>query len=238
VTQTCELTPPPHYIQTLARTLKLTYISHRYVYPPGNDKTLYFDAALPTAANQYGTLDFFDNPSVTMENGFWNKNVTGITGVQGTYIVVRFKSLKESPTQTNDVEQCLDPLTFNPTPSPTRPLGYNVRVFFENRVITFAGAITYDAATFPSPACRPNGNANPNANIGFYIGSFSCTCCGADYSSDGNNCGGCGNTCGVTQTCTNGRCLGAGQIGVTSSWQRFGDLNLLVFSYENCLRWN
>ena len=107
-------------------------------------------------------------------------------------------------------------------------MNYNVRVFFENRVINFAGAIVYDAAIQPSPECIPNNAANAELNVGYYVGNFSCTCCGANYLVDRNNCGRCGNVCKSWEVCSSGACLGTGQVEIESTWQRLGDLNLYV----------
>lgn len=106
------------------------------------------------------------------------------------------------------------------------PLGYNVRVLFENKLVEFVGAITYDAGNNHSPECQTRANVDPPFNYGYYIGTITCTCCGADLSFDPNNCGQCGNVCSVDETCQNGKCLGQGQIEVTSSWNKLGDMNL------------
>jgi len=121
--------------------------------------------------------------------------------------------------------QCLDPLQIEPPPSPTNPVPYGARVQFENRVVMFSGQMTFDVVANPSPLCKPNGTNNTK---GFYVGTITCTCCGSDFLTDVNNCGTCGNACQSHEYCSAGICLGSGEIELSLTWQRSGDLNLYV----------
>ena len=59
----------------------------RWVFVPGSNRYLNYDYSSPQLKNDYGTLDFYDQPQ-RMENGFWNSNITGQPIVQGEYRVV------------------------------------------------------------------------------------------------------------------------------------------------------
>ncbi len=70
-------------------------------------------------------------------------------------------------------------------------------------------------------------------------GSYSCACpapyvvCSGvcvDTSSDPANCGGCGIVCGSNQACAAGTCVGSGNLRVTLTWSRAGDLDLHVLT--------
>jgi hypothetical protein len=51
---------------------------------------------------------------------------------------------------------------------------------------------------------------------------------GFDLLNDPNNCGACGHRCAPTEACANGVCVGNGQLRVTMTWDRLGDMDLHV----------
>ena len=104
------------------------------------------------------------------------------------------------------------------------PVDYTVHVFYENKVALFSG--NYSGEALPSKECHPTNRQS--TKLGFFVGSFVCQCCGADYMTDRNNCGGCGKACSSTQICESGKCTGKGEIEVSLSWDRLGALNLYV----------
>ncbi|WP_437933073.1 EGF domain-containing protein [Sorangium sp. So ce341] len=70
-------------------------------------------------------------------------------------------------------------------------------------------------------------------------GSYTCqaacnppnTQCGADCvdtTSDASHCGGCANACAANQSCVASACVGSGNLGVSVTWSRPGDLDLFV----------
>ncbi|XXX71815.1 EGF domain-containing protein [Sorangium sp. So ce134] len=70
-------------------------------------------------------------------------------------------------------------------------------------------------------------------------GSYTCqaacnppnTQCGADCAdttSDASHCGGCANACAANQSCVASTCVGSGNLGVSVTWSRPGDLDLFV----------
>ncbi|WP_438031098.1 EGF domain-containing protein [Sorangium sp. So ce233] len=70
-------------------------------------------------------------------------------------------------------------------------------------------------------------------------GSYTCqsacnppnTQCGADCAdttSDASHCGGCANACAANQSCVASTCVGSGNLGVSATWSRPGDMDLFV----------
>ncbi|WP_437805324.1 EGF domain-containing protein [Sorangium sp. So ce1078] len=70
-------------------------------------------------------------------------------------------------------------------------------------------------------------------------GSYTCqsacnppsTQCGAecvDTTSDASHCGGCANACAANQSCVASSCVGSGNLGVSVTWGRPGDMDLFV----------
>ncbi|AKF82896.1 EGF domain-containing protein [Myxococcus fulvus 124B02] len=56
-----------------------------------------------------------------------------------------------------------------------------------------------------------------------------------DPRTDNNHCGGCGNVCGQGTACTEGVCLGTGNLQFTATWSRNGDADLYVKTPNNKL---
>jgi hypothetical protein len=70
-------------------------------------------------------------------------------------------------------------------------------------------------------------------------GSYTCSCeppfevCNGvctEVLNNAANCGGCGMLCGATQACVNGMCVGEGNLRVSLTWSRPGDMDLHVLT--------
>jgi hypothetical protein len=90
---------------------------------------------------------------------------------------------------------------------------------------TVCNAVPRTSGACTSP---PGGVCGAGGVCSCPAGTTNCGGTCVNLSSNANNCGACGRTCGAGRACEGGVCLGSGNLRFTMTWSRAGDMDLHV----------
>ena len=166
-------------------------------------------------------LDYTGTPLATLgpDHVFWNSNFTQNPVPEGCYRL------------------CAESIEgFLPAPSSLSPVLYDVVISLSNsQEKRITGRHEAEFRNLSSTLCIPSGATLPSEfNRGWFIGDFGYPNIVMDFESDPLNCGGCNIKCPAGKICRNKACVANGDFRITLiSWNRTGDLDLLVFPPVN-----